>query len=579
MPRSAATSRRQLVSWPLYRLLAVIALVPVLVAALTVREPSLPPPPAQPLAPFDGSAAATTAAAMVTLPRQQNGRGPGSAGDLAAAAWVRSQLEQAGYHVSTQTFAADLPDQANVPMQNVIGYLPGRRPDVIAVFAHHDGLGTGVDDNAAAVGVMLELAKELQPLARERGLLFVSTDGGTSGGQGATYFAEHSPFARRISSAISLDSLAAKPGSPLRIVIRPDTVRGTSPTLFRTARAVASRVTGRSPDVPGVLDQLSGLAVPYALGEQGPLIARGVPALTLSAGPPPDPAAAVSTLSPAQLGAAGSTVANLVEQLDAAPSIEPGGRPDIFIGSRTMQGWLAEMALVALFAPALVATLDMTARVRRRHLPLAPAARALSWRMAAWCAFLVALWVLPFLPGNLASGLSIAPRPNDIGISWAGIGLAVLAGLAMWRFVTRPRLTPERPIGGADRTGGLVAGLLGLNFAATLLVAVNPFALILVLPAAHIWLLLPSAARLGRRYMLVVYLLGFSGPLLLVLEYATRFHLGLSTPRALLAMTASGYLSPVVAVCFTLATASAAQVGSVITGRYSPAHAPDRGYN
>ena len=123
------------------------------------------------------------------------------------------------------------------------------------------------------------------------------------------------------------------------------------------------------------------------------------------------------------------------------------------------------------------------------------------------------------------------------------------------------------------------AGLLGLNFAATLLVAVNPFALILVLPAAHIWLLLPSAARLGRRYMLVVYLLGFSGPLLLVLEYATRFHLGLSTPRALLAMTASGYLSPVVAACFTLATASAAQVGSVITGRYSPAHAPDRGYN
>jgi hypothetical protein len=373
VPRSAA-SRRPLVSWPLYRLLAVIALVPVLVAALTVREPSLPPPPAQPLAPFDGSAAATTAASMVTLPKQQNGREPGRGGDLAAAAWVRGKLEQAGYHVSTQTFAADLPGQANVPMQNVIGYLPGRRPDLIAVFAHHDGLGRGVDDNAAAVGVMLELAKELQPLARERGLLFVSTDGGTSGGQGATYFAEHSPFAGRISSAISLESLAAERGTPLRIVIRPDTVRGTSPTLYRTTRAVAARVTGRSPVVPGLLDQLSGLAVPYAVGEQGPLIARGVPALTLSAGPPPDTAATVDSLSPEQLGAAGSTVANLVEQLDAAPSIEPGGRPDIFLGSRTMQGWLAEMALVALFAPALVTTLDMTARVRRRHLPLAAAA-------------------------------------------------------------------------------------------------------------------------------------------------------------------------------------------------------------
>ncbi len=544
MPRSAATSRRPLVSWPLYRLLAVIALVPVLVAALAVREPSLPPPPAQPLAPFDGGAAATDAAALVSLPKQRHGREPGRGGDLAAASWVRGQLQTAGYHVSTQTFAADLPEQQNVPMQNVIGYLPGRRPDLIAVFAHHDGLGTGVDDNAAAVGVMVELARELQPLARQRGLLFVSTDGGTTGGQGASYFADHSPFAHRISAAVVLDSLGARPGSPLRIIVRPDVVRGTSPTLYRTTRAVAARVTGRSPIVPGLLDQLSGLAIPYALGEQGPLIARGVPALTLSAGPPPDTSALVTTLSPAQLGEAGNTMLNLVSQLDAASSIEPAGRPDIFLGTRTMQGWLAETALVALFAPALVATLDMAARVRRRRLPLAPASRALAWRTGAWATFLVMLWLLPVLPGSLASGLDIAPRPYAIGITWTGIGLAAGAALLVWRFVCRPRLVPARPVSGADRTGGLVAGMLGLDFAATLLVAVNPFALILLLPAAHVWLLMPSLARAGRRYMLAAYCVGFAGPLLLLLEYATRFHLGLSTPRALLAMTASGYLSP-----------------------------------
>jgi hypothetical protein len=79
--------------------------------------------------------------------------------------------------------------------------------------------------------------------------------------------------------------------------------------------------------------------------------------------------------------------------------------------------------------------------------------------------------------------------------------------------------------------------------------------------------------------MLVVYLLGFAGPLLLVIEYATRFHLGASTPRALLAMTASGYLSPVEAACLALAAASGAQVGAVIAGRYAPAHAPKHGYN
>src|SRR4029078_2224714 len=111
-------------------------------------------------------------------------------------------------------------------------------------------------------GVMLELARELRPAALEHGLLFVSTDGGTTGGQGAAYFAEHSLLgrrvvcgcfhehslrARRVVSAIVLDSVAAPEGTPIRIVIRPDTTRGTSPTLFRHADNAAQPPPGRSP--------------------------------------------------------------------------------------------------------------------------------------------------------------------------------------------------------------------------------------------------------------------------------------------------------------------------------------------
>ncbi len=109
--------------------------------------------------------------------------------------------------------------------------------------------------------------------------------------------------------------------------------------------------------------------------------------------------------------------------------------------------------------------------------------------------------------------------------------------------------------------------------------ATNPFALILVLPAAHLWLVLPSAARLGRRFMIVIYMLGTLGGALLVLEYAIRFHLGISTPRALLAMVSSGYLPPVIAACLALAGASASQVAALIAGRYGQAHPPKRGYN
>jgi hypothetical protein len=39
-------------------------------------------------------------------------------------------------------------------------------------------------------------------------------------------------------------------------------------------------------------------------------------------------------------------------------------------------------------------------------------------------------------------------------------------------------------------------------------------------------------------------------------------------------MTSSGYLSPSLAVCFTLAAAAAAQLGALVAGRYADPHAP-----
>jgi hypothetical protein len=101
--------------------------------------------------------------------------------------------------------------------------------------------------------------------------------------------------------------------------------------------------------------------------------------------------------------------------------------------------------------------------------------------------------------------------------------------------------------------------------------------LIVVLPAAHLWLYLPAAARSGRRLLLLVYLIGFIGPVALVIEMWTAQGLGSDTFRALIAMTASGYLAPAVSLCFALAAAAAAQLGSLVAGRYAAPHPPVRG--
>ena len=83
--------------------------MPVLVAALAVSEPALPRPPAEPLPAFNGSAAATKAAFLLSLPATA---APGGAGDLAAADYVRGQLTKPATRSAVQNFAADLPDQA-----------------------------------------------------------------------------------------------------------------------------------------------------------------------------------------------------------------------------------------------------------------------------------------------------------------------------------------------------------------------------------------------------------------------------------------------------------------------------------
>jgi hypothetical protein len=51
------------VSWPLYRVLAAAALLPPLVALLTLRQPAIPQHPLPPLE-FDGKAAVNAAAAF-----------------------------------------------------------------------------------------------------------------------------------------------------------------------------------------------------------------------------------------------------------------------------------------------------------------------------------------------------------------------------------------------------------------------------------------------------------------------------------------------------------------------------------
>jgi hypothetical protein len=107
-----------------------------------------------------------------------------------------------------------------------------------------------------------------------------------------------------------------------------------------------------------------------------------------------------------------------------------------------------------------------------------------------------------------------------------------------------------------------------------LVLATNPYQLLLLLPALHAWLWLPqvrSAAWPARAGLLM---LGLVGPVAVLASLATRFGLGFDAPWYLLVLVSLGWVHPLPVVLVLLGGAAGAQLAAVAAGRYAPYPAP-----
>jgi hypothetical protein len=89
------------------------------------------------------------------------------------------------------------------------------------------------------------------------------------------------------------------------------------------------------------------------------------------------------------------------------------------------------------------------------------------------------------------------------------------------------RRLPAVDSDGAGRYLGAHASLL---VAAALAFAGNPYLLVLVIPALHLWLLLPATARLGAAARAAVVLAGWLGPAAVVALLAGAGGFGVNAP-------------------------------------------------
>ena len=569
----------------LYRGTWLLVGLPLLVAAFSVARPT--PLPRSFLPEFNGEATKRLAGDLVT---QYPNRYPGS---LAAADWVRSQLQPYGLPVRTERFTAVIPGHGRVHLQNLIAEAVGRSPRTIVVMAHrdNDGRGQGANDNASGTAMLIQLARAYAtppgvPTSRlhpNHTILFLSTDGGAFGGLGAAWFAAHSPLRHDVAAVVNLDSVGGS--GRVGVEIGGDTPRTPSGTFLESVAARVATQTGRRPTRPSVLRQLVDLGFPFSLYEQAPFLAQGVAAVTLTTtgDNPPDPLNDTKDrLRADRLSQVGRATQDLLGTLDEGLEFAQGTSSYLYLGSRLIRGWAVELVLIACLLPFLAAAVDLFARCRRRRIPLAPALRGYRSRLGFW-AWVVGLFELFALLGAWPDG---APRPlaprTDVAHDWPARALLALAVLALlgW-LVTRERLIPRRAITAEEELAGHTAALLCLGALSLLVVATNPFALVFLLPFLHVWLWLPQvrgapfAARVG------VLTLGFAGPALLLGSFAGRFGLGWDAPWYLAELRAVGYVPFIVMPFLVMWLAGTGQLAALAARRYAPypdaAELPPRG--
>jgi peptidase M28-like protein len=576
-PRPGSLERP--VSGRLYRGTWLLVGIPLLIAAFSVHkaEPLPAPQPALPPS-FDRAGALALAA---ELARTYPDRNPGTAGAAGAADWLASQLAPYGLKVVPDRFRVRLPGRGRETLANQLVTVPGRLPTEIVVMAHRDdeGSGPGANDNASGIAALIQLARSYgtpvaapgaRALSPLHTLVFVATDGGAFGALGARRFAQ--THHGHVLAVIDLAALAGR--GPPRLVLAGSERRLAASAIVETAAERILDQAGRRPQHPGAVAQLIDLAFPFTLHEQGPLLARGLPALTLTSGGERPPAAfsdRPGRLDGTRLFQLGRAAQQLVRWLDSSVELAPGTASYVYFGPRILPGWAIELVLIAALAPFLLAAVDLFARCRRRRIPLAPALRSYRSRVGFWL-WSAAIFELFALVGVWPAAPAV-PLPPDAspGTHWPVIGLAGLALLSgVGWLVTRERLLPRRQVSSSEELAGATAALLALAVVALLVVATNPFALVFLLPSAHAWLWLPHLRGRALWARAAVLAAGSLGPVLLLGSLAWRYDLGLDAPWYLAELTATGYVRLPALVIVVGWLAAAGQVIALSAGRYAP---------
>ncbi len=478
-------------------------------------------------------------------------RRPGSDGDTRLAATVARQLAQApGFRVRTATHEGETIDGRQT-LRTVIAERVGTIDERVVVVAHRDAAGTRAEAELSGTAALLELARIFgAPRQTRRTITLVSTSGGSGGAAGAAHLVDELSGGAAVGAVLVLGDLASR-NVRAPLVTGWSNALGTTPQRLRATVQEAVRIeTGSGSGAPRALSQFAHFAMPATLGEQGALLAGGLPAVMLSIGgdrPPP----AGAPISRDRLQSFGRAALRTVTVLDAAPAARPivteASTRDLLTSRKILPLWAVRLFTGALLLTVLVTAVDAFAallRKRRRE----PIAVRLRWTLVNALPFLlVALAAMALAAVGLLGAVPGAPAsPEALPVRLAALLAVVFVFALGWAWL-RPAvlrlLGADEPVR-CDQAAGVIIVLVATAVACAMWIA-NPYAAALLIPALHVWLfVLGPELRMPRALRVLLAALGLVPIALVLIGLASALGLGVvDAAWELLLLVAGGHIS------------------------------------
>jgi hypothetical protein len=471
---------------------------------------------------FDGNQAAELAGRIAS---QEPDRRAGSPGDRATAQLVADTFAARGFaggggsRPVIQRFTTD-----GRRLVNVVGRRAGSsRRQIVIVAARDAGSVPDAPGSAADTAALMQVARVYQGRPSKKTLVLASIDGSHLGQAGARRLIEVLPEPDLVDAVVVVSDLGARGGGPPVQAWSNDSTRA-GIVLQRTVVESIRLELGGAGGGSSTFGQLARLSFPIGIGAQGVLLDSGYDAVRISGSGelPPGGSGPPEAMDPDRLGGLGRATLRTLTALDEGPRPEHGPKSYLQAVSQVLPGWVLSLLAGALLLPVLVASVDAFARARRRHVDVL---RWLRW-LGAWVApFLAALAVAQFLAiVDATPSPPAAPVPPD-DLPLDGPALAVLGGIAVAMVLAffLARWLAARPDPELEQTPDIGAGVaLGLTIAAAsmLLWLVDPYAGLLAVPAAHLWMLLALTRPLpDRRVRAALIAVGLLPALLVAIYY------------------------------------------------------------